>query len=135
MTWEPRPCPNITPESQRFWEAAADGDLLLRECKDCELVYHYPRSLCPDCLSDDIVWREASGKGTVYSYSATDQVAGWPDEALPHVVAYVELAEGPRIITNLVDCDLSTVEIGMPVTLRSIETEDGDIGIPVFTLE
>lgn len=133
MTWEPRPLPDVTPESRPYWEAAADGEFLLRECTNCGLVYHYPRALCPDCLSDDVEWRQGSGEGTVYSYSVTEQVEGWPDDALPHVVAYVELDEGPRVMTNLVDCDPGEIEIGTLVTVRPIPTDDGDIGIPVFT--
>jgi uncharacterized OB-fold protein len=134
MTWEPRPLPHVTPESRPYWEAAADGELLLCECGNCGLVYFYPRAFCPDCFSDDIDWIAAEGTGTVYTYSVAEQIEGWPEETLPHVVAYVELDEGPRIVTNLVDCDPDDVEVGDPVTVRFEESADGDIAIPLFTL-
>jgi uncharacterized OB-fold protein len=96
------------------------------------LVYYYPRTCCPDCLSEDVSWRQATGTGTVYTYSSAEQVAGWPEDELPLVVAYVELTEGPRIMTNIVDCDPSDIEVGMPVELLFLDTEE-DLAIPVFT--
>lgn len=132
MTWEPRPVPTVTPETERYWSAAADGRLLLRRCTDCELTYYYPRSHCPDCLGDDVDWVEAAGTGTVYSYTGTGIVERWPDDALPLVLAYVELAEGPRLLTTLVDCDLDDVEIGTDVAATFVPTEDPDVAIPVF---
>jgi uncharacterized OB-fold protein len=132
MTWEPRPVPEVTPESEPYWEAAAEGRLLLRECNDCGLVFHYPRVLCPDCASDDVDWTEASGEGTVYTYSVTRKMSGWPDEDLPLIVAYVELAEGPRILTNLVDCLPEEVSVGDRVTVTFEETEENAVAVPVF---
>ena len=132
MNWEPRPLPDVTPESAAYWAAAADERLVVRDCQNCGLVYHYPRTLCPDCLSDDVEWREATGKGEVYSYSVAEAISGWPEERLPLVVAYVELEEGPRMMTNIVDCDPENIEIGMPVCLKCAETEEEDVGVPVF---
>lgn len=133
MTWEPRRLPNLTPETERFWRAAADGTFLLRECASCGLTYHYPRNHCPDCFSADVRWREAAGTGEVYSHTATDHVPDCPDDELPLVVAYVELDEGPRVLTNLVDCDPEEINVGTQVEIRVRQTEDGEIGIPVFT--
>lgn len=132
MSWEPRPLPDVTPETERFWKATADGELLLGECEECDLVYYYPRTRCPDCLSESISWRSAAGTGKVYTYSSAEQVAGWPEDELPLVVAYVELTEGPRVMTNLVNCDPADVEVGMSVELEFLETEE-DLAIPVFT--
>jgi uncharacterized OB-fold protein len=131
VSWEPRPVPNVTPETETYWAGAAEGRLLLRECNDCGLVYYYPRALCPDCFSEDIDWVEASGAGVVYSYSTTNTMSGWPEDDLPLLVAYVELDEGPRMITNL-DADPNAVEIGMRVEVRFVETSEQDIAIPVF---
>lgn len=131
MSWEPRPVPEVTPESEDYWAGAADGKLLLSECQDCGLVYHYPRALCPDCFSDDVDWLEASGEGVIYSYSTARTMSGWPEDDLPLVVAYVELDEGPRIMTNI-DADPEDVEIGTRVAVDFVEAKDGDIGIPVF---
>ena len=128
--WEPRPVPETTPESEPYWRAASEGRLLLRECAECGLVYHYPRSLCPDCLSDDVSWTEATGEGEVYAHSTAPSVAGWPEDDLPLVVAYVELDEGPRVLTN-VDADPESVEVGTRVRARFVETEE-DVAVPVF---
>jgi len=133
MTWEPRRLPNLTPETERFWRAAADGAFLLRECESCGLTYHYPRDHCPDCFSSDVSWREAEGTGAVYAHTSTDHVPGCPDDELPLIVAYVELEEGPRVLTNLVDCEPEEIDIGTRVEVRMRPTEDGDVAIPVFT--
>ncbi|WP_435073541.1 Zn-ribbon domain-containing OB-fold protein [Halorubrum sp. HHNYT27] len=134
MSWDPRPVPDVTPESERYWTAAAGGTLLVRECQDCGLVYHYPRSLCPDCFSERTEWREASGRGEVYSFSTARTMRGWPEDDLPLVLAYVELEEGPRLMTN-VDADPSAVEIGRRVTVEFRDVDDEEIAIPVFVLE
>jgi uncharacterized OB-fold protein len=134
MSWDPRPVPDVTPDSERYWTAAAEGILLVRECQDCGLVYHYPRSLCPDCFSENVEWREASGRGEVYSFSTARTMSGWPEDDLPLVLAYVELEEGPRLMTN-VDADPSAVEIGTRVTVEFRDVDDEEIAIPVFALE
>ncbi|OLZ39430.1 DNA-binding protein [Natrinema saccharevitans] len=131
MSWDPRPTPDITPETERYWSAAADGELLVRECDECGLVYHYPRELCPDCFSDSVSWRETNGTGTVYSYSTARKMGGWPDEDLPLIVAYVELDEGPRVMTNLA-CEPDEIEIGTPVEVRFRAIEGADAAVPVF---
>lgn len=133
MTWGSRPLPNITPDTERFWKAATDGELLLGNCNSCGKTHYYPRMHCPACFSDDVTWEAAEGTGTVYSYSFSQQVAGWPEDELPHVVAYVELPEGTMILTHLVDCAPDEVNIGTPVEVRFRETENEDIAIPVFT--
>ena len=130
-SWEPRPVPPVTPETEPFWSAAADGRLLLRECPDCDLVYHYPSALCPDCFAD-AEWRAASGTGTVYSFAIQRHLGHWPDDDLPVVFAYVELDEGPRLVTNVVDCPPEAVEIGMSVTVRFVPTDRDAVAIPVF---
>lgn len=135
MTWEPRPVPDMTPETAPFWRAASDDKLLLRECSSCGLVFYYPRARCPDCLGNEVEWLKASGTGIVYSYSVSKQISGWPDEDLPLVVAYVELDEGPRMMTNLVNCVPSEVSVGCPVEVRFVSTENDKIAIPVFTID
>ena len=131
MNWEPRPLPTVDPETAPFWSATEDGRLLLCECQNCDLRFYYPRSLCPDCASDDVEGVAASGTGTVYSHTVTEHVSNWPDDLLPAVVAYVELDEGPRVLTNIVGCDPADVEIGTRVEVRFVET-DRDLAIPVF---
>ena len=131
MSWEPRPLPEVTPESAAYWASAADGRLVLSECGDCGLVYHYPRALCPDCFGDDVSWIEAAGTGEVYSYSVAERVSGWPEAELPLIVAYVELDEGPRVVTNI-DADPEDVEVGTRVEVTFAGTDDEDVAIPLF---
>ncbi|SDY25450.1 Zn-ribbon domain-containing OB-fold protein [Halobellus clavatus] len=132
MSWEPRPVPSVTPETAPYWEAAADGTLLLRRCPDCELTFYYPRARCPDCLGDDVEWVEADGTGTVYAHTSTETVAAWPEEDLPLVLAYVELTEGPRMLTALQGCDPDAIEIGTSVAVTFVPTATDDVSIPVF---
>ncbi|MFB6250770.1 MAG: Zn-ribbon domain-containing OB-fold protein [Halobellus sp.] len=131
MIWEPRPVPAVTPETAPYWEAAADETLLLRRCTACELTFYYPRARCPDCLGDDVEWTEANGTGTVYAHTSTN-VAAWPEDDLPLVLAYVELTEGPRMLTTLAECDADAIEIGTDVEVSFIPTESDDVSIPVF---
>lgn len=132
MAWEPRPVPTPTPETAPYWAAAAEGRLVLNECRDCGLIYHYPRALCPDCFSEDVDWIDASGRGDVYSYTVAHQAPGWPEDDLPLVLAFVELEEGPRMPTVIRDCDPADVEVGMAVTVDFVGTERDDVAIPVF---
>lgn len=131
-TWEPRPTPDVNPETSPFWEAASDGVFALMECADCGLVYYYPRSVCPDCYSEDTEFTEAAGTGEVYSFSVTERMEGWPEEALPVLLAYVELDEGPRVMTNVVGVAPEDLAVGDRVEVRFVPTEDADVSVPVF---
>lgn len=131
MTWEPRPVPDVTPETEPYWTGAAEGRLRLRRCNDCGLVFHYPRALCPDCFAEDVDWIDAAGTGEVYTYSTAYTMRGWPEEDLPLVVGYVELDEGPRMVT-VVDAEPDEVEIGTAVRATFVPTERGDVAVPVF---
>lgn len=132
-TWEPRPVPVTTPETEEYWEGASEGVLRLKRCTDCGVTYHYPRALCPDCFSEATEWIESEGTGELYSFSIQENARGWPDAALPLVLAYVELDEGPRVMTNVVDCDPHDLAIGDHVAVRFVPTEDPDVAVPVFT--
>lgn len=118
------PAPNA--ETRRFWDATAEGRIELPRCDGCGLVIWYPRAVCPDCQSTDLTWETMSGRGTVYSYSISRSGGGraWKPH-LPYVVAYVELAEGPRMLTNIVGCDPEAVHIDMAVTAVFDDTGEG----------
>lgn len=130
--WEPRKTPDVDPETALFWRAAADGTLLLYECDDCGLVFYYPRAFCPDDLSPNVSPKPAAGTGRVYTYATTDVVSEWPSDDLPMVSAIVELDEGPRMLTTLVDCEADSIAIGDRVEVLFIPTDDEDVAIPVF---
>ena len=118
------PQPNV--ETQRFWDAAAEGRIELPRCDACELVIWYPREVCPDCQSTDMTWITLSGRGTVYSYTVARSGASrsWK-EHLPFVVAYVRLDEGPTMLTNVVECEPDSVSIDMAVTAVFDDTGEG----------
>ncbi|MGQ0700193.1 MAG: Zn-ribbon domain-containing OB-fold protein [Panacagrimonas sp.] len=127
-----KPLPQVDPESQPYWNAAREGRLLIKRCADCGKAHHYPRELCPHCHSDRVTWEQASGKGTVYTYTVARRPAGPAFKAdTPYVVALVELAEGPRMMTNLVSVDLERVRIGLPVQVR-FEAISDEISLPKF---
>jgi len=119
----PAPVPN--PETEAFWAAANEGRLLLRRCLACNKVHYYPRSLCPHCYGAT-VWEQASGRGHIYSFS----VVRWG--AAPYVIAFVALAEGVTMMTNIVDCDVDSVHIDQPVHLVFKPSESGQL-VPMFT--
>ena len=128
--------PAIDWESRAYWEGAGRGELVLQRCKDCGVVQHRPRGLCASCLSDDIEHFVASGRGTVYTYSVVrqNQMPAFA-KAVPYVISYVELEEGPQILTNIVDCDPDTVSIGMTVQVDFVPTpsKSGEaLGVPRF---
>jgi uncharacterized OB-fold protein len=120
------PGPSVNPETKPFWDAAAAGKLLVKRCTACGERHHYPRAICPHCGSDKTEWTEASGRGTVYSYSVFRRAP------IPYAIAYVTLAEGPTMMTNIVDCDLNTIRIGQAVRVVFKATEDGP-PVPMFT--
>jgi uncharacterized protein len=121
----PAPHPAVNPETKAFWDATARGQLLLRRCRSCSTVNWYPRTLCPACGSFDTEWIEASGLGTIYTFAVTRRGAGAYRNATPYVLAYVELAEGPRIMTNIVDCDIDAIQIGDRVEVTFHDTGQG----------
>ena len=130
----PAPAPIVDSESRPFWEAMARGKLLLPRCDACQTVIWYPRAFCPACGSDNVAWVEASGRGTIYSF--TINRTGRADVADyrgvgPFVLAYVELDEGPRILTNIVDCDAEAVAVGQPVEVVFHDTGQGS-ALPRF---
>jgi len=132
MTWEPRPVPPVTPETEPFWAGAAEGVFRIMRCQECGEPYFYPRQHCPFCFSDDVAWEAAEGTGEVYTYSVVGRVEDWPDDALPQIPAIVELSEGPRVITNIVDAQPADVEIGTSVSVQFVDTATDNVAIPVF---
>jgi len=131
MTWEPRPLPNITPETESYWEEAAAERLLVAECEDCGLQFMYPRARCPDCFGETFL-AEVEPTGKVYSYSVVERLEGWPESKIPVIVAYIELDAGPRLVTNVVDVDPENISVGTCVNAKFIPSEAEDIAVPVF---
>jgi uncharacterized OB-fold protein len=120
-----RPLPEVDEVARPYWEAAARGELLYQACPACGHHQLYPRALCTACGAEP-VWQRASGRGTVHTFTVIRQNWAEPFRGLaPYVVAIVELAEGPRMMTNITDCDPDQVEIGMAVEAYGLAVEDG----------
>ena len=130
----PAPAPPVNPETKEFWDATAQGRLLLKRCLDCGGVIWYPRAFCPDCASPRTGWFEASGRGRLYSYPVNYPREGAYADAVPYVLAYVELDEGPRIMTNITGTDPAGLTIGMPVQVVFHDTGEGS-ALPRFRPE
>lgn len=130
MTDLPALAPPYNPEAEPFWTAAADGRLVLPRCDACGHHVWYPRSWCPVCGNEAVTWTELTGRGTVYAATLLHKAMGPWANAAPFVVAYVELAEGPRILTNVVSDDPASVRIGDPVRAIFVPLPDLPDGSP-----
>jgi len=131
-----KPLPAITTEAKPFWDAAAQQKLMIQRCHDCNAWVWTPRPSCNECGSEKIEWTQMSGKGEVYSFTVIRQVVGRaasksfePD--IPYVIAWVDLAEGPRLITNIVGCPVDEVKLGMKVAVQ-FEQASEKVWLPKF---
>ena len=116
--------PPLTPESQPFYEAAREGRFLIRRCGGCGRTHWYPRAICPHCFGET-AWEEASGRGTIYSYSVMRR-------AEPvYCIAYVTLEEGPTMMTNIVEADFDRIAIGQKVEVAWTASKNGT-PVPCF---
>ncbi|MGR6971094.1 Zn-ribbon domain-containing OB-fold protein [Streptomyces cynarae] len=119
--------PDMDAFTRPYWDAAARGRLLVRRCAACGRAHHYPREFCPFCWSDDVTWEPASGRATLYTWSVVHRNDLPPfDGRTPYVAAVVDLAEGPRMMTEVVGCGPSGLRVGMALEVAFRE------GVPVF---
>jgi uncharacterized OB-fold protein len=119
--------------TRTYWDAAADGRLLLRRCgaAGCGRAHHYPREFCPHCWSEDVCWEEASGRATLYTWSVVHRNDLPPfGERTPYVPAVVDLFEGPRMMTEVVEWEEGELRTGMG--LEVVFREGGGVTVPVF---
>ena len=130
MSWE-RPIPRRDNLSRPFWNAGAEGRLVIQKCPACGHRQFYPRALCTRC-AEPPEWEEASGRGTVHTFTVIHQMHAQPfKDELPYVVAMVDLEEGVRMMGNVTGCDPDDVHIGMPVEVYFEEAEEGT-GVPFW---
>ncbi len=109
--------PSIDADNKAFWDAVANHELVLQRCRACDIYHQPPRPMCPECKSmDTLEWVPSSGRGHIYSYVnfTTDKMA-YPAMKVPYAVVLIELDEGVRLISNLMDIEPDEIEIGMPV--------------------
>ena len=116
---------DTNPETKPFFDGAAAGKLVIPQCVETKKYIWYPRAISPFTLGP-VEWKEVSGKGKVYTYSIMERANP------PYCIAYVELAEGPKMMTNIVDVDFKNVKIGMDVKLKFIKTEGDGPPMPFF---
>jgi uncharacterized OB-fold protein len=114
------------PETQAFWDAAKEGKFLVKKCTACGKTHWYPRAICPFCMSEKTEWVQASGRGKIYSYSHMSRANP------PFTIAYVTLAEGPTMLTNIVDTDAAKLKIGADVKLV-FKPSEKEYPVPMFT--
>ena len=131
-----KPLPAITTEAKPFWDAAAQQKLIIQRCHDCNAWVWTPRPSCNECGSENVEWTQVSGKGEVYSFTVIRQVVGRaaskafePD--IPYVIAWVDLDEGPRLITNIIGCPVENVKLGMKVSVQ-FEKASEKVWLPKF---
>lgn len=110
-----KPLPYVHNETKTYWDGAKAHRLIIRKCRACGQYHFYPRDFCPSCFSFDVEWVKASGRGTVYSVTICHVPAQGFKDVVPYNLVLVELEEGPRMMSNIVDCPNDDITIGMAV--------------------
>lgn len=126
-----KPVPVVTDLSAPYWEGAAAGELRVQQCGHCKALFLYAKSLCPKCWTANPGWIRVSGRGHIKTMTIVSQA---PYEAfasnVPYVIAIIRLEEGPQLMANIVDCELSSLSIGQSVSVTF--EKRGSIAIPQF---
>ena len=115
--------PTVSPDTEFFWNGLRDHELLIQRCTDCTRLRQPPRPMCPHCTSLEWDTVTASGRGTVHSY-VMPQYPPMPFLEYPYIVALVDLEEGVRLVSNLIDIAPDDVEVGMPVEVCYVTFDD-----------
>lgn len=126
-----RPVPVPTNITKPFWDAAKQGKLVLQCCRRCGTWQYWPRPVCMRCISRDLEWREAAGRGVVYSFTITRLPPEGFEGREPYVLASVDLVEGTRMMAQLLNCPIERVRIGLPVRVVWEKLTD-EISLPQF---
>jgi len=130
-----KPKPHATPDSEPYWQAVQDGKLRLQRCSGCGHVRHYPQPVCPRCCLLETEWIEASGRGTIHSWTVAHHAFHPAFKGdLPYTLLIVDLAEGPRAMGRLDPASAGTLRLGLPVRI-AFPPNDAGVRLPVFTLE
>jgi uncharacterized protein len=126
VKFEPLP----TPETAEFWQGCAEGELRLQRCGQCCEFYFPPRPLCPRCWSQDVEWNAVSGRATLHSYVISHRPAAGFDA--PYAIALVQLEEGPRLLSNIVEVENVPEKLILDMQLEVTFERRGDVSIPQF---
>ncbi len=127
------PFPVPDGDSRPFWEGVQQQKLLIQRCETCQKFVFYPRSHCPHCFSEQLAWVQASGNGTIYSYTVVHQAYGPFAEQVPFVVALIELQEGVRMMSRITDAPPEAVRVDAPVQVAFVQVAEG-VTLPYFRL-
>ncbi len=127
-----RPIPEVSPALAPYFAAARAGRLVVQRCTGCGALRFPPRELCSACLATEAAWQEVSGRGEIFSYYVMHQIyhPGFAAE-VPYAVVVVKLEEGPKLTSNVVDCPLDEIAIGMPVEVV-FEELSPEVTLPKF---
>ena len=125
-----RPVPVATPETRHFWDGTAVGELRLQRCRGCRSAYFPPQPFCPRCWSADVDVIRSSGRGSLYSYVISHRAA--PGFTPPYVIGVVELEEGPRLLTNIVDVPPEPDQLPLDLPVEVVYETVGDMTLPHF---
>ncbi|MCF8142864.1 MAG: Zn-ribbon domain-containing OB-fold protein [Deltaproteobacteria bacterium] len=127
-----KPLPKPTPWSMPFWQGCKEKKLLVQRCRECEKYIFYPKLFCPFCLSQELSWVEARGKGKIYSFTVvySYQPTEFSDD-VPYIIGVIELDEGVRMMSNVVECDPEKVRCDMDVEVVFDQVTD-DFTFPRF---
>lgn len=120
-------------DSRPYWDGLKQGELRIQRCMTCSQAFFYPRAICPHCHADEVEWFVASGKGTIYSYTIVHQAYGPFAADAPFVIAIIELEEGARMLSRLLDAPRERLTIGAPVRV-TFEALDDELTLPYLRL-
>ena len=127
-----KPLPQPNHDDKIFWESCNNHELRFQKCQHCGFVRWPPSIICPECYSEEAYWITATGKGKVYTYAVYHQAYHPAFEGeLPYVIAVVELAEGPHLLTNIVNCSPDEITCEMPVVV-TWENISKEFSLPKF---
>ena len=124
--------PRPTPETEVYWQGCRKHELLLQRCTQCSEFQFYPRIICTNCTSENLEWVKASGRGRVLTFTIVRRAVSEAYAAdVPYVVALIQLDEGPKMMSNVVQCDPETLVVGSPVQVVFEDWSD-EISVPQF---
>ncbi|MCA9844281.1 MAG: Zn-ribbon domain-containing OB-fold protein [Dehalococcoidia bacterium] len=125
--------PTPTPETAPYWEGAKAHELRLQHCNDCDKPFFYPRIFCPICLGDNVEWKAMSGKGTLLTYVLSARPAPGFEEELPYAIAIVKLDEGPHLMSNIVETEITPENLPAGMALEVVFDDVNEtISLPKF---
>ena len=129
-----KPLPHFMVGAEDYWDACSRHELSLQRCRDCNTFRFYPGPMChaPDCISLEYDWVNVSGRGEVYTYTTVHRPVSeaWVEDT-PYVIAMIKLAEGPVMMSNVIDCPPGDVQIGLPVEVVFKDIAE-DVTLPYF---